>query len=652
MGNPGIYATRMVAFLALVACFLVEVRAEAQVGFGTHPLEEAIKGRSRFGLTFTLTGQDSSDTRKHLQVLPRSLFLMEDSGARNGYGLHDSLALDYYSRGQFSLEDALKRLVRDHVGSLMGIRTEKSEENGSVLLSFHFGGVKLCSFGVRGAAIFDREILLQGQTPLVSDWPSPISTDDWPDRDHALSQATDTLERMMGGPIEAKSVSSRCYTAFQGTLKPAWHLSFAVRGYPYSVYADEDQIFAVEPAFFHATGRARSYPYDPVSTPNLTTEVLSDLKGDGTLTNEYFRTVVSLGQRRAYSPNSEFLFDVTTPEFKETSVFVNATKHLKFLQGLGFTWYGPRPLLLNPLCTTPVCRPNNAMFSSPETATDLPAITIGLEQKVDGKDILRNLATDAGVVSHELGHFVVFRTLTTTDGESLVLHEALADYLEAARAGDPCLAESICPEDSPVCMQKGMCLRTADNEFKFNDYDWQAFFKSTGEYNHRHSQLFSGLLWDLRNKAKGGAKGIDTLVMRTIGFLPPEAGFSDFLVQLVVTDKDINQGLHFDQIVELVKKRNLDSFLKLDESGNPIVTVAKKGGQTDGDSPGVAGETPDRTKKSKGCAVVGEQKGGDGRTRPRYGDFWMILLPISTVFALKVLNYFNIYLHFYRYFIK
>ena len=67
---------------------------------------------------------------------------------------------------------------------------------------------------------------------------------------------------------------------------------------------------------------------------------------------------------------------------------------------------------------------NNALYVPKETETDAAKIMIG---NGDG-NILKNLPQDREVISHELGHHIIYHHITQTSGESLILHEGLADF--------------------------------------------------------------------------------------------------------------------------------------------------------------------------------------------------------------------------------
>src|SRR5690606_2594621 len=143
---------------------------------------------------------------------------------------------------------------------------------------------------------------------------------------------------------------------------------------------------------------------------------------------------------------------------------------------------------------------------------------------------LQNLPKDSDVVSHELGHHVIFQSLTSTKGESLVMHEGLADYFAFARTDDPCLGESICPAGSPVgCELESQCLRTADNTYVLN--------VDTKSEEHFKSQFISGMLWDLRDNAVP-AQDLDEMVIQATGMLLSNSGYHDLILTLMLADKD------------------------------------------------------------------------------------------------------------------
>ena len=533
----------------------------------------------------------------HLSIVPAELGSSSLGDARRGIELTGNPVFGLYESGALSTEEALVRLVGERLGPYVGVQA-MAQSDGTYLLKFHSGGIPLCFGGVRGRGLPGQQLVAMGSIPVITE-SQPQVGGDWPDLSESQANALETLGPSWVGGGGILGAASQCFAIKRGTLRPAWRMSLALGGDVYAVYGDSREIFAAEADFYHTAGTARVYPYDPVSTPSLVTESLQGLSGTGELLSAEFKVNATIGTGRAVSATSSYIYDINAPEFEETSAFVNATKHFRFLESLGFGWYGPRPLIISLRRTG---FPNNARFLVTTNASDsLPIVEIGTGDGIT----LKNLGVDAGVISHELGHFAIYRNVTKTSGESFVLHEGLADYLEAARSGDGCLGDSICPAESRACMIPAKCLRIAANNFRYQDPDWQEWLSASGQYTHLHGQIFSGLLWDLRQVARGGKVLFDQLVMRTISHLPPESGFEDFLNQLVVTDKELNAGLHGSQIQDAVAKRDLSSFLTVSAGGETLGTVNKMGTLATQQASTKNSGVPTRKQKSSSCGTLG-----------------------------------------------
>lgn len=534
----------------------------------------------------------------------------------------DSGALLLYHGAQLSDEDAVRRFLQTKVGSLVAIHILRDENpqgfgghledtfksQGAMSVSFAVNDVPFCFYGARATVHPDGQLTLMGYVPPTAEMevsPTPVAA--WPTQELALETALSAVGEAGGRDVVSSSGAGhhRCYLVDSGELRPVWKNLIQKGRDLYATYSDEGQLWAAEPLFFHATGSARVYPSDPVSTPNLESVSLNGLVGDGSLSTTELVTAVPTGVAQVSRSDHRFDFDPSTPAFLETSVFVNAVRHLAHVKGLGFAWYGSQPLLLR---IAGASMPNNARFLPVGGSKNGPVIDIG---RGEG-GILRNLEVDSGVVAHELGHFVVYRHLTKTSGESLVLHEALADYFEATRSGDGCLAESICPTDSLACVVRGRCLRTADNGFKYGDKNWMGWMSSTGQYSHLHAQVFSGLLWSVRQGAAAGSSLFDTVVMRAISALPQEGGFTDFLKALEQADKQYAAGQDLALLSSQINLRNLSEFATIDvgQGGDPVIkSLPDTGGQP---REAVSVDQP-RTQRGRGsqtpsCGVVGVER--------------------------------------------
>jgi hypothetical protein len=159
---------------------------------------------------------------------------------------------------------------------------------------------------------------------------------------------------------------------------------------------------------------------------------------------------------------------------------------------------------------------NNGSYL-PDTGNG-PQIKIG---KGDGY-VMQHLARDLDVIAHEYSHHIIYQTLKTAQGDSGILHEALADYFAYAISGDPNLAETILYLDRP--------LRTAllPAEFKFNreGLSWS---------KHSKSQFYSRLLW-LQREDSGN--DFDKVVLKSLAFLKPQSSLHDGILAILLASDD------------------------------------------------------------------------------------------------------------------
>ena len=151
------------------------------------------------------------------------------------------------------------------------------------------------------------------------------------------------------------------------------------------------------------------------------------------------------------------------------------------------------------------------------------------------RQVLDNLPKDTDVISHEYGHHVIYKSLKSTRGESLILHEGLADFFVFARTGDGCLGESICPSGSQIC-EVDQCLRTADNSLVYGE----------GLYPHKPAhqkgQLISGYLWDLAQSNDVPLEDLERMVLRAIDLLVSDSGIEHFMLALYNADQELHDA--------------------------------------------------------------------------------------------------------------
>ena len=139
--------------------------------------------------------------------------------------------------------------------------------------------------------------------------------------------------------------------------------------------------------------------------------------------------------------DNNFFYAAGTSEFDETSMFTNPNRIHDWFQSIGYTTFGDEKneLTVHGFLDNTA---NTAVYLPQATTAGQPSIVVG-----DGDNkLLQNLLTDSDVVGHQFGHHIIYATITRTSGESLVLHEGIADFFTFARTGNACLGQSICAE--------------------------------------------------------------------------------------------------------------------------------------------------------------------------------------------------------------
>ena len=498
------------------------------------------------------------DEGKAVRILPRG---------KSGFGR----ALAAFRSGALSLDDTMRQSL--------GL-TRVSKDKGSQSYKFLLDGVPVCGYQVRAVALKGQDILALGRVPSLEQV-IPTSASDWPRQDRVFDVAASQLSHLLAGAGVAAAAAERCYIVRDGAPRPAWKFQLIAGDRPYTAIADEAKTYQIDRLFFDvADGKAKVYPENSVATPTLADIPLAGLVGNE-LQTALLKTTVTAGHTRASEPSHEFVYPPGDDRFSEVSSFAHAVAHMKFLTDRGFEYYDVVAPMLIEVHKAPGGHTNNALFT-PAIGGEAPRITIG-----DGDGIaLQNLTLDGDVVSHELGHLVLFKNVITTSGHSLVLHEGLADFLTFARSGNACLGESICPMGGGVCVIEGQCLRSGELAVKYNDDQWQDWMGANSRLGHLHGQVISGMLWDLH---KSGAMPLDVLtttVMTAMTYLPEESTFENFIDSLVTANSAVSGPKYDAAIRQAVTARGMAEFLP---EGVPPVP----GSETDPGDKGGSGEIAD-----------------------------------------------------------
>ncbi len=330
----------------------------------------------------------------------------------------------------------------------------------------------------------------------------------------------------------------------QGTLDPVWDFVIDLEGLQFTAWSTPWRIGYANQRFLDASATVRAYD------PNKVTGTLKDftitVNGDTTLTNEFFTTSDYSGAARATSATNSFVYSGTSDShFAEASTFAYVNQQYDFVSGKGYTWQGLKPLTVIVHATIKGSS-NNALYT-PSDGVSPSNIRVG-----DGDGTtLQNLPYDADVVSHEFGHHVVYQSITTIAGDSLILHEGLADFFAMSRTGDTCLGESICPTASTLCQVQSKCLRTADNTLTYGDAKYLGYGSA-----HLQGQLVSGFLWDIRKDNGMPGDTLTSYVLEALPYLPSNADFKSLVAAILYVDQK-HSGTYQTVIINAATKRNL-----------------------------------------------------------------------------------------------
>ncbi len=178
------------------------------------------------------------------------------------------------------------------------------------------------------------------------------------------------------------------------------------------------------------------------------------------------------------------------------------------------------------------------------SGTEAPAIVVGTGWEPDqgAERTLRYLGKDADVVMHEFHHHIIFRSLTSTSGETGAMHEGLADFFTYSITGNNKLGESIVPSS----YSKG-ALRAANVSGTIKNF--------VGQPVHIAGEFWSTVLWDVRTAlgvGKNGKYKTDKIVWDAIDLAVSAETYYGFIGAMAKAT-DAYASVNGDNAVELRK---------------------------------------------------------------------------------------------------
>ena len=333
--------------------------------------------------------------------------------------------------------------------------------------------------------------------------------------------------------LEAEKIklvsANNCLKLEADKLLPITTMELFVDGLKYEVEVHNDNVLSLKKGHFSIADQ-NNYSEDGIATifddnrgEETTNVILSGLQSDTTfLCGEKIITSKTNSEEMASSPNREYSFPIESLAFRDTSAYANSTLTLEWFSSLG--WNNWTEDQINIVL-------DQSRGPSYVQASDTTLPTVYLPSSSGN---LVNLQVDKDVITHELAHHYLYEFWTETSGETLILHEAIADFFASAKSGNSCVAERICSssdgESNNLCINT-QCLRDIKNDIKFND----------NEYNylppHQKSQVVSGMLWEAHETGGVGLRKLARLVHRSLPLTPNDASITDFVNATLKTVK-------------------------------------------------------------------------------------------------------------------
>ena len=538
-------------------------------------------------------------------------------------------ALSLQGRGSPNPEGALNRVLKD-LDPAIAIRSSGGNmlrlldlSISSQQLEFTIDGFELCRMELKSHATKNGTFAILGKVPdiIVTE---EFSRDDWPSLEDSIAVSQSArFENSITEPFLMVS-ETPCLWVENGSVLPVWDLTLQAGNLHYKAISDDSQVYNFQPLFFHVQGTARIYNTNPVDG-TLTDYTISNLipnsEGVVSVENDRFITVLQSGSQYSYfadlSPPYEFITGVEEDTFKEISLFTNANRALDWFESQGYKNFGEDRIQIVFHAVFGSSDTNNALY---QPVTGSPRIFVG---DGDGQ-ILQNLALDYDVIAHELGHHVAYHSIKDIQGESLVLHEGIADYFTYAKTGNACLGESICPSTSGICEKPNQCLRTGENAYSLTSTDLPA-------EAHLRSQFISGFLWDLIVKDGMTAEIVTQLLIKAIDLYTKDTGYANFILGLMLADDSMHNGKYCSLIFDRAVARGLQGEINDYECSKIPGLVQATGGTIEaisGGSDAGSGTTNSRSSK-KSSTFCGSISATNSRSLPFLPILLILILPVG-----------------------
>ncbi|MEI8027234.1 MAG: hypothetical protein WCI18_12880 [Pseudomonadota bacterium] len=434
------------------------------------------------------------------------------------------------------------------------------------LLKLTIEGIHVCGGWVKVSG--DRFLSLLGEVPDTVN--KPLLSAEIPDG----AAEKEVLKVFASAELAASEV---CWSAAGSQLEKKVIGQFESQGSPYSFEYFRGKLTYTRSGF-DVTATIKAFPARinygvPTNYTVATTEdgYLSDARLQA---NSYS----SSGTIQRYNESSN-VFDKsatvsdTDSFYDQSASFLYGARHFDFLKSqYAFEYYSNTPIQL--IVGGVGTELNNAHFD-PSTQPGVGGrIIIGQGQA----PYLQNLGKDEDVVSHEIGHYLIFKWIYDVSSvDSKVLHEGLADFFVYDRTGDACLGESICP-GALKCVTNS-CLRVGNVDFKYGDDTWNKITEF-----HKKGQLIATALYNIRSKVPPGVAG--KVAFKALSKVSPNCSIQQYVIALLHAEAELFSSANRADFLEQLRNAGFSAWLVGAETSLPPI-------------PNVGGETPIATTTTK-----------------------------------------------------
>ena len=450
------------------------------------------------------------------------------------------------------------------------------------LIKLTIEGVHICGGWVKVSG--DRFLSLLGEVPDTVN--KPLLSAEIPEG----AAEKEILKTFAGADLAASEV---CWSAAGGQLVKKVLGQFEYQGSSFNFEYFEGKLTYTRRGF-DVTATIKAFPSRiNQGTPSDHTITTTE---DGYLSDARLQasSYSASGTIQRYNePSNVFNKSATVSDadsfYDQSASFLYGARHFDFLKDqYAFEYYSNTPiqLIVGGIGT----ELNNAHFDPSAQPGVGGRIVIGQGQA----PYLQNLGKDEDVISHEIGHYLIFKWIYDVSSlDSKVLHEGLADFFVYDRTGDTCLGESICP-GALKCVTSS-CLRVGNVDFTYGDDTWNKM----SEF-HKKGQLIATALYNIRSKVPPGVAG--KVAFKALSKVSPNCSIQQYVIALLHAEAELYRSANRAVFLEQLRNAGFSTWLLGAETTlPPIPTVG-------GSSP-AATTTSKKTSSKKwwefGCTAAG-----------------------------------------------